>query len=267
MTGEHSRELQGKVALITGAAGGIGSEVARLFAAEGARLALLDANAMGLEELAVGLRARGHPVETAVADLSTQAGVREGTRAGLSAYGGHVDVLVANVGRLLAQPFEDLTAADWQQAFDINFFGHVWACQAVLPRMLEQGSGCIVFTGSDQGLQPDDLAPYAVTKAATHCLVKVLARRYGPRGLWVNAVAPGMTRTPLVDILMAQLAEEFGTDRAEAERRELARRGVPLGRLGTPEEVARAILFLATEPFSNGTILNLSGGNVRSVTS
>jgi NAD(P)-dependent dehydrogenase (short-subunit alcohol dehydrogenase family) len=265
MNAEHT--LRGKVALITGAAGGIGSEVARLFAAEGARLALLDANAMGLEELAAALRDQGAPVATAVADLSTRVGVREGIRAVLAASGGHIDVLIANVGRFMAHPFEDLLAADWQRAFDINFFTHVWACQSVLPHMLEQGSGCIVFTGSDQGLQPDDLVPYAITKAATHCLVKALARRYGSRGLWVNAVAPGMTRTPLVEVLMAQLAEEFGTDRAEAEQRELARRGVPLGRLGEPAEVARAILFLATEPFSNGTILNLSGGNVRSVAS
>jgi NAD(P)-dependent dehydrogenase (short-subunit alcohol dehydrogenase family) len=76
-----------------------------------------------------------------------------------------------------------------------------------------------------------------------------------------------MTRTPLVEGLLAQVAKEFGTDQTAAERLELARRGVPLGRLGEPEEVARAILFLVTEPMSNGTILNLSGGNVRSVAS
>lgn len=266
MTTEHT--VQGKVALITGAAGGIGRAVTHLFATQGARLALLDADAAGLERLAATLRTLGGDIQTAVADLSTELGVREGISAVLAPYDYQIDVLVANVGQLIAGRFEEVTAAAWESAFAINCLSHVWTCQCILPRMLAQGSGCIVFTGSDQGLQPDaGLTPYAPCKAATHALVKALAREYGSRGIWVNAVAPGMTRTPLVEVLMAHLAEEFGTDQAEAEQRELARRGIPLGRLGEPEEVARAILFLATEPFSNGTILNLSGGNIRSVVS
>jgi NAD(P)-dependent dehydrogenase (short-subunit alcohol dehydrogenase family) len=260
--------LAGKVALITGAAGGIGTAVAHIFAEQGAHLALLDVNVAGLEHLATTLRDQGITVQSAAADLSTESGVRASIDAALMPYQDRIDVLIANVGQLIAGRFEQVTAAQWERALAINCLTHVWACQAVLPRMLGQGSGCVVFTGSDQGLQPDaGLAPYAVAKAAAHSLVKVLAREYAPKGIWVSAVAPGMTRTPLVEGLMAQVAEEFGTDQLEAEQLELARRGVPLGRLGEPEEVARAILFLATEPLSNGTILNLSGGNVRSVAS
>jgi NAD(P)-dependent dehydrogenase (short-subunit alcohol dehydrogenase family) len=260
--------LEGKIALITGAAGGIGSAVATLFAAEGAHLALLDNHAEHLAALAAALHSQQVKVQTGVADLSTEQGVKAGIEAVLAGYAGRVDVLIANVGQLIAGRFEQVTTAQWQDCLTINLLTHVWASQAVLPRMLAQGSGCITFTGSDQGQQPDgNLAPYALAKAATHCLVKILARELSPAGITVNAVAPGMTRTPLVEVLMQQLAEEFGTDQAEAERLELARRGVPLGRLGEPGEVARAILFLATEPFSTGTILNLSGGNVRSVVS
>jgi D-sorbitol dehydrogenase (acceptor) len=173
---------------------------------------------------------------------------------------------VANVGLLIADACEHLTSEQWHRAFSINFFSHVWAVNAVVPLMKARGGGSIVFVGSDQGLQPDSgLAPYAVAKAATHSFMKILARELPPSGIWVNAVAPGMSRTPLVEALMAKYALEFGTDAREAERLELQRRGVPLARLGEPEEVARAVIFLASEPFSNGAILDFSGGNVRSV--
>jgi NAD(P)-dependent dehydrogenase (short-subunit alcohol dehydrogenase family) len=132
--------------------------------------------------------------------------------------------------------------------------------------MKERGGGCIVFTGSDQALQPDaGLGPYAQAKAATHCFAKMLARELAADGIRVNVVAPGMTRTPLVEVLMEQRAREFGTDTRSAEQRELSTRGVPLARLGEPEEVAQAVLYLATASFCTGTILNLSGGNVRAV--
>lgn len=258
--------LQEKVVLITGAAGGFGRAIAKGFAERGACLALLDINTAALEELAGALRASGVSVQTAVADLSTEQGVREGIAAVLEPYDQRVDILVANVGLLITDACERLTTEQWQQALNINLLSHVWAVSAVVPLMKVRGEGSIVFVGSDQGLQPDaGLAPYAVAKAATHSFMKILARELPPSGIWVNAVAPGMSRTPLVEALMEKYALEFGTDAREAERLELQRRGVPLARLGEPAEVARAVIFLASEPYSNGTILNFSGGNVRSV--
>src|SRR6266566_8065294 len=264
----NTKELPGKVVCITGAAGGIGSAIARAFAGAGANLALLDINEEGLSRLAVELRGkRTVIVSTAVADMSTEQGVKSGIAEVLSAFGSRIDILVANVGFLIAQRFEELTAEQWQRGFALNFFTHVYACQAAIPLMKRQGGGSIIFTGSDQGLQPDaGLGPYAQAKAAMHSLVKMLARELPSDGILVSAVAPGMTRTPLVERLMEGYAREFGTDTRTAEKLELQRRGVSLGRLGEPEEVAEAVLYLATAAFCNGTILNISGGNVRSVT-
>ncbi len=259
-------DLRYKVVCITGAAGGIGRAIAEAFAREGARLALIDVNADGLEELAAALRAEGTVVSTAVADLSTEQGVQEGMLAALAPYEGAIDILVPNVGALIAGPFETLESRLLQEAFAINFFTHVYACRLAVPLMKQRGGGCIVFTGSDQALQPDaGLGPYAQAKAATHSFAKMLARELAADGIRVNAVAPGMTRTPLVEVLMEQRAREFNTDLITAERMELAQRGVPLSRLGEPWEVAEAVLYLATASFCTGTILNISGGNVRAV--
>ncbi len=259
-------DLQNKVVCITGAAGGIGRAIAEAFAREGARLALLDLNAAGLEELAAALRHTGTVVHTAVADLRTEQGVQEGMQAALSAYEGAIDILVPNVGALIAGPFETLESWQWQEAFAINFFTHVYACRVAVPLMKQRGAGCIVFTGSDQALQPDaGLGPYAQAKAATHSFAKMLARELAPCGIRVNVVAPGMTRTPLVEVLLEQRAKEFGADLKSAEQLELAQRGVPLARLGEPEEVAEAVLYLATASFCTATTLNISGGNVRAV--
>jgi NAD(P)-dependent dehydrogenase (short-subunit alcohol dehydrogenase family) len=261
-----SSDLRDKVVCITGAAGGIGRAIATAFAWEGADLALLDRDKMGLEELAAALRPMGVRVQTTVVDLRTAHGVRAGMQAALAPYGGVLDILVPNVGALIAGPFETLESGQLQECFAINFFTHVYACRVAVPLLKERGGGCIVFTGSDQALQPDaGLGPYAQAKAATHCFAKMLARELASDGIRVNVVAPGMTRTPLVEVLMEQRAREFGTDTRTAEQMELAHRGVPLARLGEPEEIAEAVLYLATASFCTGTILNVSGGNVRDV--
>jgi NAD(P)-dependent dehydrogenase (short-subunit alcohol dehydrogenase family) len=262
--------LQGKVVCITGAAGGIGSALARAFADKGANLALLDINSEALSALSKELPGRRTPpvtVRTAVTDLCKEQDIREGIQQVLSPYDGVIDVLVANVGVVMKGLFEEITAEQWRQAFDINFFTHVYAIQSVLPLMKQRKGGCIILTGSDQGLQPDaGLSPYAAAKAGLHSLTKTLAIELAPYNIRVNAVAPGMTRTPLVEVLMEEYAKEYGTDSSTAEKLELQRRGVPLARLGEPEEVAEAVLYLVMATFCTATILNISGGNVRSVT-
>lgn len=259
-------EMRDKVVLITGAAGGFGRAMAQTFAEAGAHLALLDRDAWGLDGLAERLRVLGGGVRTAVTDLSTAQGVRDGIMTVLASYDNQVDVLVSNVGVLVAGRFADITDAQIEFGLTMNFLTHIWACRTVLPLMANRKGANIVLVGSDQGSQPDiGLFPYAQAKAALHSLAKELAREYGPN-IRINAVAPGMSRTPLVEGLIGKLArEEFQTDMATAERLELQRRGVPLGRLGEPEEVADAVMFLAQNEFCTGTVLDISGGNVRCV--
>ena len=238
--------------------------MAKAFAEAGAHLALLDSDARGLEELTQQLRSAWTWVQTGVADLSTCQGVQEGIQAVLAPYNNQIDVLVANVGVLIAGAFADMTDTQIEDALKMNFLTHVWASREVLPLMQGRAGANIVFVGSDQGSQPDvKLFPYAPAKAAVHNLTKLLAREYGP-DIRVNCVAPGMSRTALVEDLMERLArDDFHTDRATAEELELRRRGVPLGRLGKPEEVAEAVVFLARNQFCTGTVLDISGGNVR----
>ena len=256
--------LQEKIVLITGAAGGFGRALAEAFRAEGAHLALIDRDEPGLAAVAADMLARGGRVQTVVADLSTTQGVEDSIATVLTPFHGQVDVLVSNVGVLVAGPFAEMSDAQIEQGGTMNFRTHVWAARAVLPIMAHREGATIIFVGSDQGSQPDSgFFPYAQAKAALHSLTKELAREYGPT-IRVNAIAPGMSRTPLVEGLMARLArEDFHTTVAEAERLELHRRGVPLGRLGEPQEVASAAVFLAQNGFCTGSILDLSGGNRR----
>ncbi len=257
--------LQGRVVVVTGAAGGFGRAIAAAFAKRCARLALVDIDGAGLDALAQTLRSIGTDVSTAVADLSTATGTRTGIGEALAPYGKQVDVLVSNVGVLVSGPFEEITDEELRRAFDINFFSHVRACRDVLPLMKGRPGANIVLMGSDQGSQPDVLLfPYAQAKAALHSLGKLLAREYAP-DIRVNVVAPGMSATPLVLDLMVTLArEKFQTDDlAAVERMELEERQVPLRRLGRPEEIAEAVIYLATAGFVTGSRLDISGGNVR----
>ena len=132
-------DLRDKVVCITGAAGGIGRAIAKAFAWEGADLALLDRDKTGVEELAAALRITGVTVQTTVVDLRTAHGVREGMQAALAPFGGVLDILVPNVGALIAGPFETLESGQLQEAFAINFFTHVYACRVAVPLMKERG--------------------------------------------------------------------------------------------------------------------------------
>src|SRR5438034_10001039 len=146
-----TKELTGKVVCITGAAGGIGSAIARAFAGAGTNLALLDINEEGLSRLADELRGTRIPpviVSTAVADMSTEQGVKSGIAEVLSAFGSRIDLMVANVSFLIAQPFEELTAEQCQRGFALNFFTHVYACESAIPAIDRQGGASIIFNGS-----------------------------------------------------------------------------------------------------------------------
>jgi NAD(P)-dependent dehydrogenase (short-subunit alcohol dehydrogenase family) len=247
--------LAGKRALVTGAASGIGLATARRFAAEGAEVALLDRDGDGLARAADALRDAGAAVVAAHCDVTDEASVA----AAVDAFhaDGPVDVVVANAavqlfGRDAAAAELDLEV--WRATVDVNLTGVFLTCKHGIRAMLADGTpGSVVCTASPTGLRGS--APgfdaYSSSKAGVVGLVQVLAADYGRHGIRVNAVVPGFTETPLVtDVL-----------RDERARDEVLAR-IPLGRAGTVDEVASAMLFLASDEASYATasVLVVDGG-------
>lgn len=247
--------LAGKRALVTGAASGIGFATARRFAAEGAEVALLDRNGDRLARAVAALRSTGSKVVTHACDVTDEAAVAAAV--GAFHADGPVDVVVANAAVQLFG--RDAAAAEleldvWRATLDVNLTGVFLTCKHGIKAMLADGTpGSVVCTASPTGLRGS--APgfdaYSSSKAGVVGLVRVLAADYGANGIRVNAVVPGFTETPLVtDVL----------DDDGARGAVLAR--VPLGRAGTVDEVAAAMLFLASDEASYATasVMVVDGG-------
>ena len=241
--------LQGKVALITGAAGGIGLATARRFAAEGALLLLSDANAEGAlhaaAELGYGASARAHDV----ASEQDWEDVRDWAL-GLH---GRVDVLVNNAGIFLAAPLVETKLEDFQRVLDVNVTGVFLGMRALAPSMVARRSGSIVNISSLAGIRGGPyLTAYAASKWAVRGMTKVAAKELARDGVRVNSVHPGQTDTDM-------------NTRQREETPELVEkliRGVPMQRLGTPTEIADAVLHLACDEsaYTTGSELVVDGG-------
>jgi NAD(P)-dependent dehydrogenase (short-subunit alcohol dehydrogenase family) len=246
---------RGLVALVTGSTSGIGREVARSLAEAGARVVVTGRDeGRGSEIVGEITGAGGEAVFVAhdleVADLTL-------LKRAEGAFGRGVDILVNNGGTLMAAPTGEVDAETFDWAFRLNVRSAFLLTGALAPGMAERGWGRIINVSSVSGqrgrFRRPGLALYGATKAALEQLTRAWAAEYGPRGVAVNCVAPGPTRSPFTD-------KNLGL--ADADTRERAASTIPAGRVGVPEDVAAAVLFLAGEEASyvQGVVLNVDGG-------
>ncbi|MGI8477627.1 MAG: SDR family NAD(P)-dependent oxidoreductase [Thermomicrobiales bacterium] len=246
--------LDGKSALVTGAASGIGKATAILFAREGARLVVNDLNESGLLALRDDLRAEGAEVEAVAGDVSEEATVRAMVRWGIDAYG-RIDVAVANAGFI---PLDDVltsTVETWDRVMAVDGRGMWLTCKCSIEEMLKTGGGSIVCLSSISGEAGQKRqATYGPAKFVASGITKHLAVEWADRGIRVNAVAPGTIDTERVQAL----AHEPGGP----EYMDAIRKMHPMARIGSPAEVAQAILFLAyaDASFITGVVLPVDGG-------
>jgi 3-oxoacyl-[acyl-carrier protein] reductase len=252
--------LSGKACIVTGATSGIGAEVARMLLAEGASVLLVARDQARLE--AAGADAAAATCAADVTDADAAARIVDACE---SAFG-RVDVLVNNAGTMPVTPLDQLTDEDWQYQWQLNVMASLWLMQAVAPGMAERGWGRIVNVASSAGKRPSlRNAAYAVTKAAQLSLSRVFADQYASKNVLVNGVAPGPTASELwtgEDGIAAQMAKQTGSSREEELDNQAAK--IPLGRMGTPAEIAAVIVFLCSEQASNvaGASWSVDGGTV-----
>ncbi len=249
--------IAGKVALVTGVAGGIGTAICRTLAREGADLSLVW-HRRGCDTLAEEIRALGRRVILTQADVVDAKGVQAALDRTVEDFG-RLDVLVNNAGMAYRGSVEAMPEEAWDRILAVNLKSVFLFCRAAIPVMRRQGGGAIINMGSVLGknggnarpwLNPAEMdrvagANYAASKAAIHCFTKTLAKELAASGITVNAVAPG----PIETEMTTGFPEEL-------------RQAIPLGRMGLPEEVAGAVLYLASPEarFVTGEILDVNGG-------
>jgi NAD(P)-dependent dehydrogenase (short-subunit alcohol dehydrogenase family) len=247
--------LRERVALVTGATRGIGRATALACAREGARVAVLGIDAADGAVVAEACREHGAEAVWVGADLASERAIQEGV-AEIAARLGDIDVLVNNAGIYRKGTVVDTSLETWEQLLRVNLTGAFLCAKHVLPSMLERGRGSIVNVASEAGLVGiAEQTAYNVSKAALISLTQSMAVDFARRGVRVNCVCPGTTLTPLVEEAVAREA-----DPSAALRRLEGMR--PLDRLGRPEEIAEAIVFLASDAagYATGAVLSVDGG-------
>jgi len=247
--GEGALKLKGKVALVTGAAQGIGKAVALLLARNGADIIVSDINLEKAEETArevEGLGQRALAVKTNVAEAND---VEKMVQTALERFG-RIDILINNAGITRDKLLLRMSDEDWDAVLGVNLRGTFLCTRAVIRPMAKQKSGKIVNIASVVGTMGNaGQANYGASKAGVIGFTKTVAREYAPRGINVNAIAPGYIETPMTEALPEKAKEEL-------------KRMIPMDRLGKPEDVAEAVLFLVSEAstYITGQVLHVNGG-------
>lgn len=247
--------IQGKTIVVTGGGGGIGSAVCRRFAAEGATVAVFDRDLAAAERVAAAVREAGGRALAFGCDITDRHAVDAAVLATETTLG-PIDVLVNNAGWDVFKPFAKTTPEQWEQLIAINLTGALHMHHAVLPGMAERQRGRIVNVASDAArVGSSGEAVYAACKGGLVAFSKTIAREHARHSITVNVVCPGPTDTAL----LAGVAEGSANP---AKLIEAFTRAIPLGRLGRPDDLAGAIVFLASDDasFITGQVLSVSGG-------
>ncbi|HET8576904.1 MAG TPA: glucose 1-dehydrogenase [Methylomirabilota bacterium] len=248
-------KLKGKTALVTGGGRGIGRAIALGLAQEGADVAVLDILADNAEAVRREIEALGVKGLALGADLTRRAEVDRAIGEALAQLG-QLDIVVNNAGWDKLEPFLESEEPTWEKIIAVNFKSILYVCKAALPSMVERGSGRVINIASDAGrVGSMGEAVYAGTKGAIIAFSKTLAREMARHRITVNVVCPGLTETPLLQGIRDQSPKS-------AKVIEAVTRAIPLGRVGQPEDIAGAVVYLASPAadFVTGQTLSVSGG-------
>jgi NAD(P)-dependent dehydrogenase (short-subunit alcohol dehydrogenase family) len=251
MSEKHLPRFEGKVIVVTGSGGGIGTAIAQRFARESGQVVVTDSNVEGAEATTKSIVDEGLKAVTMIADISNRDACYKLIEDTVAKFG-KIDVLINNAGINRRGPLMELTDEDWDLTLQVNVTSMFHLCRAAIPHMIKAGGGAIVNTASQWGLHP---APghiaYNVSKSAVASFTQNLARDYAPQKIRVNAVCPGEIGTPMLQ----KAAERKGLTFADFDKM------VPFGRIGRPDEVAALMAFLASEEaeFMCGSLVEITG--------
>ncbi|TCS93910.1 3-oxoacyl-ACP reductase FabG [Hazenella coriacea] len=244
-------KLKDRVAIITGAANGIGRETAVLFAREGAKLLIADYDAESAQKVCEELQSEGVEVDFYQVDVSNKESVQGMAEAALAKWG-RIDILINNAGITADGMLHKLSEENWQRVINVNLTGVFYCTQAVVPAMKEQGWGRIITASSVSGVYGNiGQTNYAATKSGVIGMTKTWAKELGRHGIRANAIAPGFVETRMVEKVPDKVIDQL-------------KKQIPVGRLGKPSDIANAYLFLASDEadYINGTVLHVDGGIV-----
>ena len=247
--------FKGKVAIVTGAAAGIGRATALAFAEHGASVALLDRNAAGVEETASMVRQKGGPALALRADVGIEQEVAEAFRQ-IAITFEQIDILINNAGVELYKDFLDFESVEWDRLLAVNLNSVYYCSKQAIPFMIRSGEGSIVNMSSVQALATTgQVSPYAAAKGGILSLTRDMAREFGKHKIRVNSICPGCIHTPMMDRTLATMPN------AEVVVERMAQ-AIPLQRLGRAEDIAKVALFLASPyaDYVSGTSLVVDGG-------